>query len=186
MAVFCPKCGTENSNSARFCIRCGAELVRQRAEWSDTQDKRLSGPELLKGSRKTSGRRSRSWIVTGLMAALLIIVSALLVFSLMRPPKVVEKVVTRKVTRVVPVEKIVTRVVSETVVVEKEVEKVVKETVVVEKEVAVEITRVVVVEKEKVVKQTVIVEGTPQIVVVEKEVTRVVEKMVTATPTPSR
>ena len=70
-------------------------------------------------------------------------------------PKVVEKIV----KETVEVEKIV----KETV----EVEKVVKETVVVE----------------KVVKETVIVAGTPQ--VVEKQVTLLVEKVVTTTPVPA-
>ena len=166
--MFCTECGTRNSDSARFCIKCGAPLTQPTVGEPQSQLSPLPSADQMLAPRP---RRSRAWIAVLVPTLLLVGVSALFVWSIVDPPALLESLIVTEVTR------IVTRSVP--------VEKVVHATVLVEREA----TRIV----ERVVKETVVIPATPRIVdrevtkIVTKEVTRVVEKevVVTATSTPT-
>lgn len=166
--MFCAECGTRNTDSARFCIKCGAPLPQASATEPQVSISPLPGADRKPAPRS---RRSRVWIAIMVPTLLFLAVSTLFVWSIVGPPALLEPLLATEVTR------IVTRSVP--------VEKVVHATVLVERET----TRVV----EKVIKETVIIPATPRVVdrevtqIVTKEVTRVVEKevVVTATSTPT-
>ena len=168
--MFCPNCGTENKDTARFCKNCGQTLA---------------GAELQRGrAAPITGQRKPSTIPLAFTVGLITLAAVYIYISLGGPlPSSLtrEVPVTRIVTKEVVVERPITPICPAPEVIEKEiiVEKEVPVTVEVMKQVIVEkeVPVTVVVEKEVVVKEKVI-----ETVVVEKEV--VVEVVVTATPVP--
>lgn len=159
--MVCTECGTNNVDSARFCIKCGAELGQQ------LRQQPVAPARSLPGARP-KGLPAIVWVGLVVVVAFLCVVSSFVVLRFSEPARdvVLGESAIKEVTR--EVRKKVTRLVT---VAPEVIEKVVTQ----------------------VVKETVIVAGTPEvvekvvtrIVEVEVEVTRIVEKVVTATPTPT-
>ena len=162
--MFCPKCGTENLDTARFCKNCGQTLA---------------GAELQRGrAAPITGQRKPSTIPLAFTVGLLTLAAVYIYISLGGPlPSSLtrEVPVTRIVTKEVVVERPITPICPAPEVIEKEI--------IVEKEVpvTVEVVKEVIVEKPVV--ETVVVEVIKEVVVT-VEVTRIVTKEVPVTPSP--
>ena len=163
--MVCTECGAENVDSARFCIKCGAELGQQ------LRQQPVAPARSLPGARP-KGLPAIVWVGLVVVVAFLCVVSSFVVLRFSEPArdvvlgesaiKEVTREVRKKVTRLVTVPpevviEVVTQVVKETV----------KETV-------------IVVPPPEIIEKVV-----TRIVEVEVVVTRIVEKVVTATPTPT-
>ena len=144
--MLCPECGTENMNTARFCIKCGAQLTVRPTSQAPVPVETTSEAHAQAAPPRVDRRRAGLWVAIGVLAALLVASSVLLVRLYTREPEV--RLVTSQVTRIATRE--VTRTARETVLVlstPRVVEKVVRETVIVEcspqsAEVEVEATKV--------------------------------------------
>ena len=64
--MFCPKCGTSNDESARFCAKCGAALATADAPAADA------------GTMRTPSRSSSGQIVTGKNPTVAVVISIFL------------------------------------------------------------------------------------------------------------
>jgi len=146
--AYCPN--GHGEFDARFCPECGARLTATPPTQPAGDSVRVRSPEAHANVQQTfiMPGQAATW-VWGVVAVLVVIVAALVIYLATREQKVVDKVVKETVV----VTEGASNVVKETVIVEKQVPQVVKETVIVP-------ATLQVVEKEvtKIVKETVAVE----------------------------
>lgn len=52
--MYCPLCGTQNDDTARFCVKCGQPIVAPAAENTKRPAVRLAPPRPAMPARRTS------------------------------------------------------------------------------------------------------------------------------------
>ncbi len=72
--MYCPQCGKENPDDARFCGSCGAPLenIREEAPFPQmTEPSEWNGGEYTGGGKRTEGKKKKGWIAVCAAVAVL-------------------------------------------------------------------------------------------------------------------
>ena len=72
--MFCPKCGTSNDDSARFCAKCGAALAAAAAPAAGP----ATGPAPGAGTMRSASPSSSGQVVTGKNPTVALVISIFL------------------------------------------------------------------------------------------------------------
>ncbi|MGC9516247.1 MAG: zinc-ribbon domain-containing protein [Methanomicrobiales archaeon] len=79
--MYCPNCGTENQEDAKFCEKCGAELVSMEDQMDENEEKNIpSKKDSIIDLKKKEGQTSKSGYIL-LIVGLLILISNFLVLG---------------------------------------------------------------------------------------------------------
>lgn len=70
---FCPKCGTKVKAEAKFCPKCGNPFVKVTGSPESEESERLATQPLRSTGKKSL--RHRNWLITGIITAVLLVVT---------------------------------------------------------------------------------------------------------------